>query len=69
MGQIASLCFTWESRLWCTTFSQCRLLSRASLVQIPASHLTLEPLEETVKPQSCLDSSLSPLNLGKSPGD
>lgn len=46
-----------------------QLLSRASLVQTPAPHLTLEPLEEMVEPQSCLDSLLSPLNLGKSPGD
>lgn len=38
----------------------------ASLVHAPASHLTLEPLKET---QPCLESSLSPLNLAKSPGD
>lgn len=42
---------------------------QASLAHAPASHLTLEPLEETVEPQPCLDSSLSSLNLAKSPGD
>lgn len=51
----------------CTIFSQ--LFSRASLFHTAAVHLTLELLEETVEPQPCLDSSLSPLNLVKSPGD